>query len=212
MGVICCLTAAVYLPLYDNLAVHSRRWGIQLRGVGSEGALLDIIGGVLADAGPLWWPVWSVAVASAGLGSLLWDRSTRAAALLVAAILVVPFTVNLLAGQAGPSRVYLFELPFALLLLGHGCAWAGGRLGALMKFGGARSRHIGVGVVACITIGTFLGPPVWRAPTDSRHREAGEFIQRETSGGGSRCYSLYHGFDRRLLCRGMARGTGPISI
>ena len=177
------LVGVAYGPLYGDMVENSRRWGHDL---GSDpGALWTIVADVLKLATPSRWRPIGAALGIVGIIAL-WRDNRKAGVLCVCAV-VVPFVINLLSGVAGPARVYLFMLPFALMLVAYGAitlsTQLGSRVGSRALGDSTNRKNWILASVAVLVVVTYFNPSSLRAPPDNHYRQMGEFIRERTTDG-----------------------------
>ena len=172
------LIAAAYGPLYRDIVESSQRWGHDLRS--DPGILWTLIVDVFKQTAPSRWRPISAVFGVVGLLAL-WRDNRRAGILCIGAI-VVPFIINLLSGFAGPARVYLFVLPFALTLIACGARELASRLATVAPGTAGRMDWV-LAAVGLAIVASYASPTSWKAPRDNHYKQIGEFIRERTADG-----------------------------
>ena len=173
------LLLAVYGPIYDQVALQSRRWGIDLHADPAAGR--EIAAGIWRALGPVRWPLWGGIKAALGLLELV--RRNRRRGALVLAVLAVPLALNVATGLAGPSRVYLFALPFVLILIASGVVGVAERVGAWERVGRFRGRRVVLVLAAGVTLASYASLEALRGAQDTGYRDMGQLVARQAGTG-----------------------------
>lgn len=162
----------VYLPLYDQLLANSRTWGIPLQE--NYGKIGEVIAGAGKNAGPVRWPLVGLAFGLLGVGTLLKENRRLGTHILMVG--TIPFAINLVSGMAGPSRVYSFMIPLALVAVARG-VWDSGRF--LLHWGKGKGAGLASLPVASI-LALYISPTCWNAPAETHYRHMGRYLVEHT--------------------------------